>query len=223
MWPSANLRKIPPSRVRRRALQRAVRWRSRWWSTCSSATRRPGWPKSAASRRPGVGPARRAADARRSFGPILVSGGWSAVSAWGCSGGAARPRRSHVHHPAMSRNAWGSRSSEQSACGLAQRQARGSASQVIEALRGVRLSVAHRTGRTGDRHVTSPGRADGKSFVGSRTWRSVRGRGCRTLLIDGDVRRGRLHHVSTASPPGLTDILAGSCRGAGDPVTSSAT
>jgi len=86
-----------------------------------------------------------------------------------------------------------------------------SAGQVIEALRGVRLSVAH---RHGDGPVivtvTSPGRADGKSFVASNLALAFADAGSRTLLIDGDVRRGRLHHVlNRLRRPGLTDILAG--------------
>jgi len=86
-----------------------------------------------------------------------------------------------------------------------------SAGQVIEALRGVRLSVAHRHGAgpvivT----VTSPGRSDGKSFVASNLALAFADAGSRTLLIDGDVRRGRLHHVlNRHRRPGLTEILAG--------------
>jgi len=87
-----------------------------------------------------------------------------------------------------------------------------SAGQVIEALRGVRLSVAHRHGGDGPVvvTVTSPGRADGKSFVASNLALAFADAGSRTLLIDGDVRRGRLHHVlNRLRRPGLTDILAG--------------
>jgi len=83
---------------------------------------------------------------------------------------------------------------------------------VIEALRGVRLSVAHRHGGDGPVivTVTSPGRADGKSFVASNLALAFADAGSRTLLIDGDVRRGRLHHVlNRLRRPGLTDILAG--------------
>src|SRR5207247_2388349 len=67
-----------------------------------------------------------------------------------------------------------------------------SAGQVIEALRGVRLSVAHRHGGAGPVivTVTSPGRSDGKSFVASNLALAFADAGSRTLLIDGDVRRG---------------------------------
>ena len=87
-----------------------------------------------------------------------------------------------------------------------------SAGQVIEALRGVRLSVAHRHGGGGPVMVTvtSPGRSDGKSFVASNLALAFADAGSRTLLIDGDVRRGRLHHVlNRHRRPGLTEILAG--------------
>jgi capsular exopolysaccharide synthesis family protein len=87
-----------------------------------------------------------------------------------------------------------------------------SVGQVIEALRGVRLSVAHRHGGAGPVIVTitSPGRSDGKSFVASNLALAFADAGSRTLLIDGDVRRGRLHHVlNRLRRPGLTEILAG--------------
>src|SRR5437667_207716 len=87
-----------------------------------------------------------------------------------------------------------------------------SAGQVIEALRGIRLSVANRHGGDGPVvvTVTSPGRSDGKSFVASNLALAFADAGFRTLLIDGDVRRGRLHHVlNRHRRPGLTEILAG--------------
>jgi len=83
---------------------------------------------------------------------------------------------------------------------------------VIEAVRGVRLNVAHARGPTGPVlvTVTSPGRSDGKSFVASNLALAFAEVGCRTLLIDGDVRRGGLHRVlNAARKPGLTDVLAG--------------
>src|SRR3989442_5887537 len=87
-----------------------------------------------------------------------------------------------------------------------------SAGQVIEALRGIRLSVANRHGGAGPVvvTVTSPGRSDGKSFAASNLALAFADAGSRTLLIDGDVRRGRLHHVlNRHRRPGLTEILAG--------------
>src|SRR5437764_1371869 len=87
-----------------------------------------------------------------------------------------------------------------------------SAGQVIEALRGIRLSVANRHGGAGPVvvTVTSPGRSDGKSFAASNLALAFADAGSRTLLIDGDVLRGRLHHVlNRHRRPGLTEILAG--------------
>ena len=83
--------------------------------------------------------------------------------------------------------------------------------QVLEALRGIRLNVLHSHG-VGPAivTVTSPGRADGKSFVASNLAVAFADAGYRTLLIDGDVRCGRLHRVfKLPRKPGLTDFLAG--------------
>jgi capsular exopolysaccharide synthesis family protein len=85
------------------------------------------------------------------------------------------------------------------------------AGPVIEALRGIRLSVLHAHG-AGPVLITvsSPGRADGKSFVASNLALAFADAGHRTLLIDGDVRRGGLHRaLGAARKPGLTDALAG--------------
>jgi len=86
------------------------------------------------------------------------------------------------------------------------------AAQVIEALRGIRLNVVHRHGSAGPVRltVTSPGKSDGKSFVASNLALAFADTGLRTLLIDGDVRRGRLHRaLGAARRPGLTDLLEG--------------
>jgi tyrosine-protein kinase Etk/Wzc len=83
---------------------------------------------------------------------------------------------------------------------------------VIEALRGVRLRVVHAHGAPGPVvvTVTSPGRGDGKSFVTCNLALAFADAGYRTLLIDGDIRRGTLHRVlKTNRRPGLTELLAG--------------
>src|SRR5438874_1590873 len=85
--------------------------------------------------------------------------------------------------------------------------------QVIEALRGIRLNVVHRHGSAGPVRltITSPGKSDGKSFVASNLALAFADTGLRTLLVDGDVRRGRLHRtLGVARRPGLTDLLEGS-------------
>src|SRR5207245_9390556 len=87
------------------------------------------------------------------------------------------------------------------------------ARQVIEALRTVRLNLTHAYGAAGPLLVTitSPGPGDGKSFLSSNLAISFADAGYRTLLIDGDLRRGGLHRLLNVSrKPGLTDFLSGS-------------
>jgi len=84
--------------------------------------------------------------------------------------------------------------------------------QVIEALRGIRLNLVHAYGSAGPLMLTisSPGSGDGKSFLSSNLALAFGDGGYRTLLIDGDVRRGTLHRLLGGSrKPGLTDYLAG--------------
>jgi capsular exopolysaccharide synthesis family protein len=58
--------------------------------------------------------------------------------------------------------------------------------------------------------VSSPGVGDGKSTVSSKLAQSFAKAGYRTLLIDGDTRRGMLHSMFRApARPGLLDYLAG--------------
>lgn len=58
--------------------------------------------------------------------------------------------------------------------------------------------------------ISSPGVGDGKSTVSSKLAMSFSEAGYRTLLIDGDTRRGALHSTYRVSPrPGLLDYLAG--------------
>jgi tyrosine-protein kinase Etk/Wzc len=84
--------------------------------------------------------------------------------------------------------------------------------QVIEAMRSIRLNVTHAFGPTSPLMVTvtSPGIGDGKSLVSANLALAYAEAGYRTLLIDGDARRGALHRVLRAArKPGLTDALAG--------------
>ncbi len=83
---------------------------------------------------------------------------------------------------------------------------------VIEAMRGVRLSLVQFYGGNGPVVVTvsSPGIGDGKSFVSANLALACAESGQPTLLIDGDARRGGLHRaLQRARKPGLTDYLAG--------------
>jgi tyrosine-protein kinase Etk/Wzc len=58
--------------------------------------------------------------------------------------------------------------------------------------------------------VTSPGPGEGKSFVVSNLALAFADAGHRTLLLDGDVRRGELHRLlDMRRKPGLTDLLQG--------------
>ncbi len=86
------------------------------------------------------------------------------------------------------------------------------ASQVVEAFRSVRLNLAHSYGAAGPvlLTVSSPGAGDGKSLVASNLAVSFAEAGYRTLLIDGDIRRGELHRMfSIDRRPGLLDYLSG--------------
>src|SRR5438105_3414988 len=90
-------------------------------------------------------------------------------------------------------------------------------SEVIEALRGVRLNVVHAYGPTGGGPllltVTSPGPGDGKSFLAANLALAFADAGDRTLLIDGDIRRGVLHRRFDANrQPGLVDFLSKEAR-----------
>lgn len=84
--------------------------------------------------------------------------------------------------------------------------------QVIEALRGLRLRVLHAHSNDGPLMltITSPGIGDGKSFVSLNLALSFADAGYRTILVDGDTRRGVQHKaLKTPSTPGLTDVVAG--------------
>jgi tyrosine-protein kinase Etk/Wzc len=83
--------------------------------------------------------------------------------------------------------------------------------QVLEAMRSIRLNLTHAYG-PGPIIVTitSPGVGDGKSLVSANLALAYAEAGFRTLLIDGDARRGALHRALRVSrKPGLTDTLAG--------------
>ncbi len=83
---------------------------------------------------------------------------------------------------------------------------------MVEAFRGVRLSLMHAYGTAVPLMVTlsSPGSGDGKSFISSNLALAFAELGRRTLLIDGDIRRGALHRLFGLSrKPGLTDYLRG--------------
>ena len=85
------------------------------------------------------------------------------------------------------------------------------ANHAIEAFREIRMNVAYAHGAAGPVvfTVSSAEAGDGKSFVSSNLALSFAQQGKRTIIIDGDTRRGRLHHFLHASrTPGLSDLLS---------------
>jgi len=84
--------------------------------------------------------------------------------------------------------------------------------QFVESFRTLRMHVLHSA-----RHdrlklaVTSAAPGDGKSMIASNLALSCADAGMRTVLIDGDTRRGALHKMfALPSKGGLTDYLFGS-------------
>ncbi len=86
------------------------------------------------------------------------------------------------------------------------------AAQVVEAFRTVRLNILHLTDPDGPIifTITSPGAGDGKSLISSNLGMSFAESGRRTLVVDGDIRRGQLHSTfGVHQSPGLLDYLTG--------------
>ncbi len=86
------------------------------------------------------------------------------------------------------------------------------ASQVVEAFRTIRMNVRYAAdpSRPLAITITSPGPNDGKSLISSNLALSFAESGARTLLIDGDIRRGELGKTfGTPTRPGLVEYLEG--------------
>ena len=87
------------------------------------------------------------------------------------------------------------------------------ASQLVESFRSLSLTVRSAFDGIGPvvLTVSSPGPGDGKSFVSANLAMALADGGYRTVVIDGDIRRGSLHSVFSPATqsPGLTDFLAG--------------
>ncbi len=87
------------------------------------------------------------------------------------------------------------------------------ASQLIESFRTIALSVRSAFEGLGPVQlaVSSPGPGDGKSFVSANLASALADSGYRTVIVDGDIRRGTLHDIFApcAQAPGLVDYLAG--------------
>lgn len=86
------------------------------------------------------------------------------------------------------------------------------AAQVVEAFRTIRMNVRYAAdpARPLTMTITSPGPNDGKSLISSNLALSFAESGARTLLIDGDIRRGELAKTFGATQrPGLVEYLDG--------------
>jgi succinoglycan biosynthesis transport protein ExoP len=86
------------------------------------------------------------------------------------------------------------------------------AAQVVEAFRTIRMNVRYAAdpSRPLTVTITSPGPNDGKSLISSNLALSFAEAGARTLLIDGDIRRGELANTfGVSAKPGLVEYLDG--------------
>jgi capsular exopolysaccharide synthesis family protein len=86
------------------------------------------------------------------------------------------------------------------------------AAQSVEAFRTLRLNLAQIADSTGRVLVTltSPNAGDGKSLIAANLAQSFAEAGHRTLLIDGDIRRGELDkRFGVDRAPGLLDYIDG--------------
>lgn len=84
------------------------------------------------------------------------------------------------------------------------------ASQLVESFRSVRMHLLTATERPLSVAVSSPSPQDGKSFLAVNLALSCADAGLRTILVDADTRRGKLHHIiGVSDAPGLTEYLSG--------------
>lgn len=86
------------------------------------------------------------------------------------------------------------------------------AAQVVETFRTIRMNVRYAAdpSKPLTMTITSPGPNDGKSLISSNLALSFAESGARTLLIDGDIRRGELAKTfGTTQRPGLVEYLDG--------------
>jgi polysaccharide biosynthesis transport protein len=84
--------------------------------------------------------------------------------------------------------------------------------QTVEAFRSLRMNVRYACApaRRVTVSITSPGAGDGKSLVASNLALSFAEGGWRTVLVDGDVRRGQLNVTfDLPQAPGLVEHLEG--------------
>lgn len=85
--------------------------------------------------------------------------------------------------------------------------------QLVEAFRTLRMHVVHAVSQPVVLAVSSAAPSDGKSLVAANLAMSFAEAGFRTVLIDGDTRRGTLHQMFAAeSHTGFTEYLGGDVR-----------
>lgn len=83
-------------------------------------------------------------------------------------------------------------------------------SQLVESFRTMRMNVMNAGGTGIAMAVSSPSPGDGKSFISANLAMSFADAGFRTVLVDGDTRRGALHEMfGLPRSAGLTDFLSG--------------
>ena len=80
--------------------------------------------------------------------------------------------------------------------------------QLVESFRTLRMAATSALGSNFAIAVSSPSPGDGKSLISANLAMSFAESGVRTLLVDGDTRRGSLHQMfGLNESPGLTDYL----------------
>lgn len=81
---------------------------------------------------------------------------------------------------------------------------------LVESFRSLRMHVRHASATPITLAISSPQPGDGKSFVSANLAMSFADAGYRTILVDGDTRRGLAHEVFGLSMEnGLTEFLSG--------------
>jgi polysaccharide biosynthesis transport protein len=82
--------------------------------------------------------------------------------------------------------------------------------QLVESFRSIRMTTMQSAKIPMALTISSPSAGDGKSLVSANLAMSFSEAGFRTLLIDGDTRRGALHEMfNVPRRAGLTDYLSG--------------
>jgi capsular exopolysaccharide synthesis family protein len=87
---------------------------------------------------------------------------------------------------------------------------RDNSEEIREAFRDLRMKIDYAFGATRPLilSITSPSEGEGKTFVAANLANAFADLGRKTILVDGDTRRGDLHHILDLNrKPGLTDFL----------------